>query len=89
MKEWFMLYIEDATLEDISAPFDRGNMGFTIHSYCLGFVNCRIKDTSPIKESGLRLSELVVHSKVEDMIYEQWKDIPAGHRSLHILRDDA
>ena len=89
MKEWFMLYIEGATLEDISAAFDRGERGFAIHSYCLGFVDCRIKDTAPIKASGLRLSELVVHSKVEDMIYEQWKDIPAGHRSLHILRDDA
>ena len=74
MKEWFMLYIEGATLEDISAAFDRGERGFAIHSYCLGFVDCRIKDTAPIKASGLRLSELVVHSKVEDMIYEQMKN---------------
>ena len=87
MKEWFMLYIEDAHLDNLDAAFDREEKRCGFYSYCVGFCNCKIEDVSAIAKSGVRLSELLIWNTRKDMDYEKWKGISALTKRCYLLRD--
>lgn len=60
LQEWFMLYVEDAVLEDLAPAFPEAWREKGLHAYCVEFVNCRVSDISAMAREDVRLSELLI-----------------------------
>jgi len=78
MREWFMLYIEDARLDDLSPAFPENWREKGLHSYCVAFVNCRVKDISALEREDIRLSELLVCQPEGTNEKKKWSRVRAG-----------
>ena len=77
MGEWFQLHIEDAPLEDLSAAFLENWKEKGLHSCCVAFVGCRIRDISPMLRDDIRLNELLICQPEGTAEKERWKPVRA------------
>lgn len=78
MEKWFQLHIEDASLEDLSPAFPENWREKGLHSYCVAFVGCKIRDISPMVREDIRLSELLICQPEGTNEKERWKPVRAG-----------
>lgn len=78
MGEWFQLYIEDAQLEDLKPAFPGNWREKGLHSYCVGFVGCRIRDISALLREDIRLNELVICQPEGTCEKDRWKSVRAS-----------
>lgn len=78
MKEWFMLLLEDAELENLDDIYPPKGVKPPQYSYCMAFYHCDVKDVSAIKDKNLYLSELIVWNKKDEAEYAKWKSVARG-----------
>ncbi|MDD7388962.1 MAG: hypothetical protein PUG60_04750 [Lachnospiraceae bacterium] len=60
MKEWFLLYLEDAHLENLCDLFPEDRENYPLASRCMGFYHCQVDDVSAMQGKKIFLSELLV-----------------------------
>lgn len=77
LDEWFMLYIEDAHLENLDLLFPKGRKD-KFFPYCIGFGGCEIKDITALENPEIYLSELVVLCPKGTNHRERWQNIRCG-----------
>lgn len=73
--DWFMLFIQGATLPNLNPilhPVDPAKMR---HSYCLGLYNCQVGDISSLTESDLHFHELLIWGGRDKADYARWKNV--------------
>lgn len=63
MSDWFMLFIQGASLPNLDPLMHTEGFKKNRHSYCLGLYDCHIKDTSSLINSNLHLYELLIWNK--------------------------
>ena len=78
LKDWFLLYIEDAQLEDLSPAFPENWRDKGLHSYCVGFVGCDVTSLEPMVRDEIYLSELLVCQPEGTGDKSRWKAVRAG-----------
>ncbi len=77
LDEWFMLYIEDAHIQNLDPLFPKDKkIGFL--PYCIGFGGCEINDITALENSEIYLSELIVLCPKGTNDRERWQNIRCG-----------
>lgn len=74
LKEWFMLYIEDAEIPTLEPLFPDGRKE-RLSSYCIGLVDCKTDDISALIKPEVWLSELVIINKKGANDKERWESV--------------
>lgn len=79
MREWFMLYIEDAHLKDLNDLFPEDRIKYSLNSRCMGFYHCQVDDISAMLGKQIYLSELLIWAQEENPEEKaKWKAARAG-----------
>lgn len=78
MTDWFMLFVQGATLPNLDPLIHTESFNKKRHSYCLGLYDCQVKDISSLIGSNLRLYELLIWSRWSKEEYKRWQ----GAKSL-------
>lgn len=73
MSDWFMLFIQGASLPNLDPLMHTEGFKKNRHSYCLGLYDCHIKDTSSLINSNLHLYELLIWNKWSKFENERWR----------------
>lgn len=73
MSDWFMLFIQGASLPNLDPLMHTEGFKENRHSYCLGLYDCHIKDTSSLINSNLHLYELLIWNKWSKFENERWR----------------
>ena len=73
MSDWFMLFIQGASLPNLDPLMHTESFKKNRHSYCLGLYDCHVKDTSSLINSNLRLYELLIWNKWSKFESERWR----------------
>ena len=71
LRDLFMFYIEDASLPDLRPLIEVCGEGAGGPGKCFGFRNCRVEDTSALKDIRFTLSELLIWPAEGDSA-ERW-----------------
>lgn len=82
---WFMLFVEGATIPDLAPLIHPDTQSGLPRSYCLGLEDCIVEDLSALRDSRLQLHELLIRkkwSKEEDC---RWRALDA--RIYHYCRE--
>lgn len=86
LEDWFMFYLENACLENLDSLFPRNHKKDQFHSYCVGFVDCKVDDLRALAECDLHLFEqLVVYPKGANQ-KERWNCVQS-HRYTYYEYD--
>lgn len=85
MSEWFMCYLEDATLENLDDLFLQKTRATGIHSCCFGLTNCQINDIDAIAASSIRLAELIIRGVDSKSEKARWRAVPALKRRYYAI----
>ena len=73
LSDWFMLFIQGASLPNLDPLMHTEGFKKNRHSYCLGLYDCHIKDTSSLINSNLHLYELLIWNKWSKFENERWR----------------
>lgn len=73
MSDWFMLFIQGASLPNLDPLMHTEGFKKNRHSYCLGLYDYHIKDTSSLINSNLHLYELLIWNKWSKFENERWR----------------
>lgn len=73
MPDWFMLFIQGATLPNLDPLIHTEGFKKMRHSYCLGLYDCQVKDISSLIGSDLRLYELLIWNRWSKKEFKRWQ----------------
>lgn len=77
MKEWFMLLLEGAKLDNLEELYPVEGVRKGIHCFCMAFYDCEVADVSAIEKKGMHLAELIVWKERTEEEYQKWKSVPS------------
>lgn len=77
MPDWFMLFIQGATLPNLDPLIRTEGFKKTRHSYCLGLYDCQVKDISTLLSSDLHPYELLIWNKWSKSENARWRKVKA------------